>query len=257
MGVGELAMPLRGVGTGVLPSPLSPLFSLMALLSSLSFESLEPVESLLTSSEKPAEREGAFHEGTCHKTPVNDLTLKPFFSHFRHLNFPVRSRARRFWLMAPMLAFGPSFWAGAELGKGPLLFGSLIMSPLRYCQRVRSLGYDVGKGMMMERNRGHGHGPSPATRSLLRDCLECRFAMLKQVLLAGVTYRFFFLLGPGLPRCFGSEPFVPSITAADRFEPGFGPLRFGPGGASDDGVLVPFMAAVESAGVSAGVGSTI
>lgn len=34
-----------------------------------------------------------------------------------------------------------------------------------------------------------------------------------------------------------------------------GPLRLLLGGASDDGVLAPFMATVESAGVSAGVGS--
>lgn len=41
------------------------------------------------------------------------------------------------------------------------------------------------------------------------------------------------------------------MTAALRFEPGLGPFRFDAGGARDDGVLVPFMATVESAGVSA------
>lgn len=46
------------------------------------------------------------------------------------------------------------------------------------------------------------------------------------------------------------------MTAALRFVPGFGPFRFADGGASEDGVLAPFMVAVESAGVSAGVGST-
>ncbi len=45
----------------------------------------------------------------------------------------------------------------------------------------------------------------------------------------------------------------PSIVAAFLLEPGLGPLRLATGGASDEGVLVPFMV-VESMGVSAGVG---
>jgi hypothetical protein len=60
----------------------------------------------------------------------------------------------------------------------------------------------------------------------------------------------FFDLGPGLPRGFG-VPFAPSTAAIVRFL-GAGPFRFpfGPtaGGASDDGVFVPFIV-VESAGV--------
>lgn len=94
-------MPLSGVGTGVPASPLSPLFSLMALLSSLILESLDPVESLLTSSGNEAILGGAFHVGKSKTTPVKLLILKPFFSHLRHLNLPVRSSARRFALMAP------------------------------------------------------------------------------------------------------------------------------------------------------------
>jgi hypothetical protein len=129
-GAGELARASIAVGTGVVPSPLSPLFSLTALLSSLTLVSLEPAESLLTSSEKAAERLGAFHEGTSHTTPVKLRRVKPFFSHLRHLNFPVRSRARRPALMAPWFALGPSFEAGVAAAKGLFVLGSLIMSPL-------------------------------------------------------------------------------------------------------------------------------
>lgn len=197
MGAGELAMPLSGVGAGVLTSPLRPLFSLMALLSSLILESLDPVESLLTSSGNAAALGGAFHDGKSNTTPVKLLILKPFFSHLRHLNFPVRSSALRFALIAPWLAFGPSFCRAVGPAKGPLSFGSLSMSPS------------------------------------------------------------FFLLGPGLPRAFGVAGLWPSMTVALLFVPGFGPFRFAAGGASEDGVLAPFMVAVESAGVSAGVGSTI
>lgn len=70
----------------------------------------------------------------------------------------------------------------------------------------------------------------------------------------GATYSFRFF-GPGLPRGFGV--LEPSTAAALRFVPAFGvgPLRLLPGpdagGASDDGVLAPFMAAGVSAGVSA------
>lgn len=70
----------------------------------------------------------------------------------------------------------------------------------------------------------------------------------------GMTYSFRFF-GPGLPR--GLGVLEPSMAAALRFVPAFGagPLRLLPGpdagGASDDGVLAPFMAAGVSAGVSA------
>jgi len=61
MGAGELAMPLRGVGPGVQPSPPLGTLSLRALLSSFILESaLDPVESLLTSSRKVAVRGGAW-----------------------------------------------------------------------------------------------------------------------------------------------------------------------------------------------------
>lgn len=72
----------------------------------------------------------------------------------------------------------------------------------------------------------------------------------------GATYslRFF---GPGLPRAFGV--LAPSTAAALRFVPalGGGALRLlaEAGGASDEGVSAPFMAAGVSAGVSAAVES--
>lgn len=78
MGAGELAMPSRSCGTGVLPFPFNPLFSLMALLSSLTLVSIDPVESLLTSSEKGVDRSGAVYLGTDHTTPVNDLNFNPY-----------------------------------------------------------------------------------------------------------------------------------------------------------------------------------
>ena len=62
------------------------------------------------------------------------------------------------------------------------------------------------------------------------------------------------VLGPG----------VPSTAAALRFVPAFEPGRLfrllveaAAGGASDEGVLAPLMTAVESAGVSAAVESTV
>ena len=128
-GAGELAKPLSADGTGVPASPMAPLFSLMALLSSLILVSLEPVLSLLTSSEKTDDFLGARQLGTSQATPVKLRIWKPFFSHLRQ-GLPVRSRARRPALMAPMLALGPSFGAPAAAAKGPLWFGSLIMSPL-------------------------------------------------------------------------------------------------------------------------------
>ena len=75
-----------------------------------------------------------------------------------------------------------------------------------------------------------------------------------------VRTHIFFRFGPGLPLCFGVvAPFVPSIAAAVRFEPGLGPFRLVPaaGGASDEGVLASFMLVVESAGVSVVVGSML
>jgi hypothetical protein len=128
-GASELAKPLSGGGIGVPASCSAPLLSLMALLSSLTLLSLEPVESLLTSSAKMADFLGARQAGTSHATPVKLRILKPCFSHLRH-GLPVRSRARRPALIAPMFALGPSLCIGVGAAKGPLWLGSLIMSPL-------------------------------------------------------------------------------------------------------------------------------
>jgi len=170
-----------------------PLLSLTALLSSLILVSLDPVESLLTSSEKAAARCDAFHDGSSTTEPVKVRILKPVFCHLRTLNLPVRSRLRRLALIAPAFALGPSFCAGAGTANGVVELGSLIMSP-SFC---------------------------------------------------------FLVLGPGLPRAFGALV-APSTAAMPRFL-GAGPFRLGPvaGGASDDGVLVPFIGVEASAGVSA------
>jgi hypothetical protein len=193
MGAGELARASIGGGTGV-----SPLFSLTALLSSLILVSVDPVESLLTSSEKAAARCDAFQEGRSTTEPVKVRILKPVFCHFLTLNLPVRSRLRRLALIAPAFALGPSFCAGAGTAKGVVELGSLIMSP-SFC---------------------------------------------------------FLVLGPGLPRAFG-VPLAPSTAVIARFL-GAGPFRLDPvaGGASDEGVFVPFIGVEASAGVS-GEGSTI
>lgn len=133
-------MPLVCAGAGVFPSPPLLLFSLMALLSSLTLVSLEPAESLFTSSEKAAARLGARQVAMDHCTPVKLLIWKPRFSHRLH-GLPVRSRARRPALMAPWLAFGPSFGTGAGAAKAPLARGSLTKSPLAM---VSTLGCTTG-----------------------------------------------------------------------------------------------------------------
>jgi hypothetical protein len=192
-GAGELASASIAGGAGV-----RPLLSLTALLSSLILVSLDPVESLLTSSEKAAARCDAFHDGSSTTDPVKVRILKPVFAHFLTLNLPVRSRLRRLALIAPAFALGPSFCAAIGAAKGVVELGSLIMSP-SFC---------------------------------------------------------FLDLGPGLPRGFGVLA-VPSTAEMPRFL-GAGPFRLGPvvGGASDEGVFVPFIGVEASAGVSA-EGSTI
>jgi hypothetical protein len=139
-GAGELAMPSKAGGIGVVPS------ALIALLSSLSFVSVEPVESLRTSSENAEPRGGAMYEGTCHTTPVKDRSFRPFFSHLLTLNLPVRSRARRLALIAPWFALGPTLGAGAAAASGVLLFGSLMTSPI-FCFFVFGPGFPRGFGV--------------------------------------------------------------------------------------------------------------
>lgn len=136
---------------------MRPLFSLIALLSSLILVSLDPVESLFTSSEKAGIRCDAFHEGSSTTEPVKVRILKPVFCHFLALNLPVRSRLRRLALIAPALAFGPSFCAGAGAAKGVVELGSLIMSP-SFCF------FDLGPGLP----RGLGVPFAPSTAAMLR-----------------------------------------------------------------------------------------
>ena len=70
------------------------------------------------------------------------------------------------------------------------------------------------------------------------------------------TYSFFFF-GPGLPRLAFVAGLAPSMAAALLLALGLGPLRLAADAASDEGVLVPFMVAAASIGVSAGVGSAM
>lgn len=58
-----------------------------------------------------------FQLGSSHAWPVKLLRVKPFFSHLRH-GVPDLSRARRFALMKPVLAFGPSLWLAVPVATG-------------------------------------------------------------------------------------------------------------------------------------------
>lgn len=230
-GAGELAKPLSAGGAGVPESPIAPLFSLTALLSSLILVSLEPVLSLLTSSAKTEDFLGARQLGTSQATPVKLRIWKPFRSHFRH-GLPLRSRARKPALIAPVLALGPSLGAAAGAAKGPLWFGSLIISPL------------VGV------SGGYNNG---AKASCLTQTTRA-WRSGGQGMLGGETHIRCFFLGPGLPRGLGT----PSTAAALRFAPGLGPgtpLRLAAVGGARRPLLVVLVDTAAS-GVSAGVGST-
>lgn len=98
------------------PPPL--LLSLATALLSLT-SLLPPVESDLTS---PG-NSGARQLGMFQTVPVKDLSCRPLRSHFRQ-GLPLRSSARRPALMAPVLALGPSLWAGT-----PVPLAALALSP--------------------------------------------------------------------------------------------------------------------------------
>lgn len=59
-----------------------------------------------------------FHDGSCHRIPVKLRRRSGCFSHLRQ-GAPVRSKARRPALMAPVLALGPSRCAAATLPNSP------------------------------------------------------------------------------------------------------------------------------------------
>jgi hypothetical protein len=119
-GAGELSSPFIIVSPPSIPLLLC---SLGRALLPIGFASLEPVESLLTSPANVRSLVGAFQEGMPHIMPVKDLIWMPLRSHLRQ-GLPLRSRARRPALMAPVLAFGPSLCAGTGLGV-------LVLSPER------------------------------------------------------------------------------------------------------------------------------
>jgi hypothetical protein len=96
--------------------PSTPLLlrSLGSALLPLGLLSLEPVVSLLTSPDEAEGGIGAFQDGIFHIMPVKDLMWMPLRSHLRQ-GLPLRSRARKPALMAPVFALGPSLWAGTGL----------------------------------------------------------------------------------------------------------------------------------------------
>lgn len=140
-GAGELAISVPGWMAGVIvplaPSPCSLGPTLLA--GSILACSLERVVSLVTSPSKPcapAPRLFVFQRGTSHVLPVNEVNCRPLFCHLR-VGVPVRSRARRFALIAPVLALGlvlcdvgaapvsPSLWlmsasGGTSEGRGSM-----------------------------------------------------------------------------------------------------------------------------------------
>lgn len=127
-GAGELSGPLDCFG----PSTSMPLAlrSLTALLSIFALTSSVVELSLLTSPlNVELDRAGAAHEPASHWKPVKLLHWKPLRTHFRQ-GLPVRSRARRPALMAPVLALGPSLCVliGAGPEKGPFFVASADLS---------------------------------------------------------------------------------------------------------------------------------
>lgn len=136
-GAGELSIPSIGrAPRSPLPKPLW-LLSLATALLSFGFISLLPVLSLFVSPVSPASPLGAFHEFMPQMAPVNDLIVRGFFSQ-RLQGFPLRSSARRFALMFPALALGPSRCAAAAFAPAaPDLVGfgscerSIVPSGLR------------------------------------------------------------------------------------------------------------------------------
>jgi len=76
------------------------------------------------------------HELTPQETPVKLRSWKPVRCHLRH-GFPVRSRARRCALMAPWLAFGPSFGPTAKGAEVPLTTSPLLYNVSKVLVRLR------------------------------------------------------------------------------------------------------------------------
>lgn len=136
-GAGELSIPSIGrAPRSPLPKPLW-LLSLATALLSFGFISLLPVLSLFVSPVSPASPLGAFHEFMPQMAPVKDLIVRGFFSQ-RLQGLPLRSSARRFALMFPVLALGPSRCAAAAFAPAaPDLVGfgscerSIVPSGLR------------------------------------------------------------------------------------------------------------------------------
>lgn len=107
---------LFSLGTALLPFCVS-----VPGAARVCFASLSPLSSAaVTLSSVSSDLAGAWvrHEGSCQRTPVKLRRRKGCFSHLRQ-GAPVRSKARRPALIAPVLAFGPNRWAAATLLKSP------------------------------------------------------------------------------------------------------------------------------------------
>jgi len=158
MGAGELALmlacalPISTSAALLLFSLSLPVLSLFSLLLSAPVD-VEPSES-----PPRVNFGGARHRGISQTTPVNDLSVKPPFCHFRQ-GLPDRSRARRPALIAPWFALGPSLCAPEAVAVVPFLdvaFGSMDPSSSR--------GLFFGPGF--PRTFGVRSAPSPAAAEL-------------------------------------------------------------------------------------------
>lgn len=109
---------LFSLGTALLPFIVSVPGAVKVGFVSLSPLSRAVVVTVLPSAFSNFARACVFHDGSCQRIPVKDLKRSGCFSHLRQ-GAPVRSKARRPALMAPVLAFGPSRWAAATLPNSP------------------------------------------------------------------------------------------------------------------------------------------
>jgi len=96
---------------------------------------------------------GADHRGISHSTPVNVLSLKELFCHFRH-GAPDRSNALRPAFIAPWFALGPSLCAAVvPVAAGPLgllAVGSTLPSSLNFVSACSYCHDDDGRSMCAE-----------------------------------------------------------------------------------------------------------
>ena len=107
---------LFSLGTALLPLRVS-----VPGAASMGLVSLSPLSRAadLASSDSDLVEWKVRQDGSCHRTPVKLRRRRGCRSHLRH-GAPVRSRARRPALIAPVLAFGPSRWVADSLAASPI-----------------------------------------------------------------------------------------------------------------------------------------